>query len=315
MSKPAPRPSNSSPPQLKLSPRTVLVLFAAVVLYLLMRPTLSGWLGMELPGLFPEEQVAVNVPEETPRPTAEAPSPRSVPQASAVPEPEVRPPAVSKSGTTAEPSISPAGVAPPQRSDSTSIAKSTSPSTATIAKPAMPVVKPADASRPSTTTTRNSTSPQPRTSPNSTTRPPPATPKATTPTSSELGQLTDLGGKRFRSTAGLIYVQERSEHRIDHVLRHGEDDPSRPVHGVFTGDRETILAVIDEAWQLAQKGRPPKVEVEEQGDRLVYIVDLGRKIGFMGGQAGKRKRFPPCKHLQLVVEGNEVVTAYPTIPR
>jgi hypothetical protein len=115
-----------------------------------------------------------------------------------------------------------------------------------------------------------------------------------------------------------VYLQLRSEHRIDHVLRHGKDDPSRPVHGVFTGDRDLILAVIDEAWQLAQKGKPPKVVVEDEGDRTVYVIDLGRKIGFMGGQAGKRRNFPACRHVQLVVEGddgNEVVTAYPTIPR
>jgi len=87
------------------------------------------------------------------------------------------------------------------------------------------------------------------------------------------------------------------------------------VHGVFNGNRETILAVIDEAFLLAEKGKPPKVQREEDGDRTVLVIDLGRKIGFMGGQAGKRRSFPPCRHLQLVVEGKEVVTAYPVIPR
>jgi hypothetical protein len=129
-----------------------------------------------------------------------------------------------------------------------------------------------------------------------------------------LGQLTEIGRGSLRSTAGLVYRSLRSEHRIDHVLRHAEDDPDRPVHGVFDGDRAEILAVIDEAWQMAQQRGPPAVQTEQQDDRTVYIIDLGRRIGYVGGQSGQRRRHPACRHLQLVVEGDEVVTAYPTTP-
>ncbi|MFV0442639.1 MAG: hypothetical protein ACK5Q5_03605 [Planctomycetaceae bacterium] len=307
-------PSRTSAPQLKLSPRTLMVLFAAVVVYLLLRPTLSGWLGMELPGLFPEESAVVQAPAG-PAETGPLPEGQSPPTSSERKTQTVSPRGdldVSPSPPSSDPLPSKPSQARPSEGGSVVKVSPSSPGKVTTStKPSTKVE-----TTPATSTTSRSDPPSmPQTGANTSARPPPSTPKPTLSVQAKLGQLTNLGGKRFRSTAGLIYVQERSEHRIDHVLRHGKDDQSRPVHGVFNGDRDTILAVIDEAWQLAQKGRPPKVEVEDQGDRTVYVVDLGRKIGYMGGQAGKRKRFPPCRHLQLVVEGNEVVTAYPTIPR
>lgn len=126
-----------------------------------------------------------------------------------------------------------------------------------------------------------------------------------------LGQLKETGRRVYVSTAGLEYRPTRNEHRVEHVMRHAEDDQSRPVHGVFSGSREEILALIDEAWLLAQRGRPPTVRKEVDRDRTAYTVDMKRKIGFKGGQSGKRSNFPECRSLKLVVEGNEVITAYP----
>jgi hypothetical protein len=312
----------------------MLILFAAAVVYLLLRPTLSGWLGVNLPGLFPEEQVAVNdpPPERTDRPeTGSTP---------VIPDSELRPPAPANSDepnaevtvtdvpktNSNTPSVAKTTTTPktptPPRSSAAADSTSTPPTSPNIAK-TTPATRPAatatstpgESPRSSTPPPRDPPPLKPKPTPNTSAKPPPNTQRNAPAAETKLGQLTDLGRGRMRSTAGLIYVQERSEHRVDHVLRHGKDDPSRPVHGVFNGDREVILAVIDEAWQFAQQGKPPKVQVEEEGNRSVYIIDLGRKIGFMGGQAGKRRNFPPCKHLQLVVEGDEVITAYPTIPR
>lgn len=130
-----------------------------------------------------------------------------------------------------------------------------------------------------------------------------------------LGVLREVGEGRLESPAGLIYKPLRSEHRLDHVLKHAVDAPDRPVHGVFEGDREQILATIDEAWRIAESRGPPEVQRTEEQGRTILVVDLGRTIGYMGGQAGARRNFPRCRHLQLVVEGREVVTAYPVIPR
>ena len=319
--RPSPPPSDRTAPAVKLSPRTLLTLFALLVVYLLVRPTLSDWFGVRLPGLFPEEAVAVNdepVGDRSPSAPADAgrratddddvaSQPVGTSEAPGVARTSPAAPPVLNDGPasatreqkTADPippaksSTSPESTAPvrnsPNRNETPPVATRTSPSSATTdARPA-PAEEPAP--------------PKPAKPAN------PARPKP------KLGALTDLGNKRYQSTAGLIYRQLRSEHRIEHVMRHAEDDPSRSVHGVFEGDQDRILAVIDEAYLIALTSGPPKAVSEEQDDRTVMTVDLGRKIGYMGGQAGKRRNFPPCRHLQLVVEGEEVVTAYPVIPR
>ena len=94
-------------------------------------------------------------------------------------------------------------------------------------------------------------------------------------------------------------------------MQHAKDDTSKVIHGVFDGNRDQILAVIDEAYQNAQKGGPD-VRSEEQNDRLVYTVNLGRRIGYMGGSEGKRNGNPDCRYVRIVLEdGNIVVSAYP----
>lgn len=273
-----------------MTPRRILILAAVLVVYLLLRPSLSAWLGVPLPGLFPEEAVVDDSP-----PVRTAPAAPS----SAPPPPRV---------TLGDAPLGEVVLDPPPSPATT---KSAAPTVDAGPPPASPASTPAPpAQQPSATV--SGTAPPARPTPSATTAPQSTTPPAAAP---KLGELTDLGGRRYRSTAGLIYVPLRSEHRLEHVLRHAEDDQSKPVHGVFSGDKATILALIDEAYQLAQKGRPPKVTTEEDGERTIYVVDLGRKIGYMGGQSGKRRSFPPCKHLQLVLEGREVITAYPVVPR
>lgn len=139
--------------------------------------------------------------------------------------------------------------------------------------------------------------------------------KTSPPTKAKLGTLKLVKGTRdeFLSTAGLFYGPGSADgHRLKHVLKHAKDNKTKPVHGIFSGDREQILEWIDVAYQLAQKGGRG-VRKKNQNDRTVYIVDLGKPIGKMGGQVGARKNFPSCRYLQLVLEdGNHVVTAYPT---
>jgi hypothetical protein len=295
MSAPKAKPSSGARPW--LSPRATLFLVLGLVLYVLLRPTLSNWLGVPLPALFPEE--AMQAPAEPP--TGD----------------------ISDSRTTQRERGPPAGFEP-RRGDRAAPSESRPSEQTTSPRADVPIAPQSEKEAESDatpSTTRPAPAPTPRKPSSTPLRPLPrpegqaASPKAAESSAPKLGVLTDVGRGRLRSTAGLVYEQLSSEHRIDHVLRHAEDDPSRPVHGVFDGDRDVILAVIDEAWLAAQKGRPPKVVTEDNGDRTAYTVDLGRKIGFMGGQAGKRRGFPACRHLQLVVEGDEVVTAYPVIPR
>jgi hypothetical protein len=95
-------------------------------------------------------------------------------------------------------------------------------------------------------------------------------------------------------------------------MEHAEDDPDRPIHGVFEGDRATILANIDNAYSMALSGSSGVHEQQSNG-RTVYTINLKRRIGYVGGQVGERTNYPSCQYLRLVLQnGNEVVTAYPT---
>ncbi len=130
-----------------------------------------------------------------------------------------------------------------------------------------------------------------------------------------LGQLKKTPGDVYVSTAGLRYKRgSREGHRIKHVMRHNKDQPNRPIHGVFNGDRAEIFAVIDEAYSIASKRGPPQVRIKKERNRTIYTVHMKRKIGYLGGQTGKRKKNPPLYHIRLVLEGKDVITAFPTKP-
>lgn len=128
-------------------------------------------------------------------------------------------------------------------------------------------------------------------------------------------ELETIGRNRYRSPAGLVYEPgPGGEHRIDHILRHAQDDPSRPVHSVFDGDRDEILALLDEAYRLIQQGsdRVRREKDSERNWREEYTIDMGRIIGYEGGRSGKRKGYPKLKRLKLILDNDvEVVTAYP----
>ncbi|WP_298869095.1 hypothetical protein [uncultured Gimesia sp.] len=146
-------------------------------------------------------------------------------------------------------------------------------------------------------------------------RPPPAdSSKSTAKSKPELGQLRELGGKVWESVAGLRYGPGSQEkHRLLHIMRHAEDQPNRPgKHGVFLGDgdRKKILALIDEAYLKALKGGR-KVAKKQEGNRVVYTVDMGRRIGFVGGKVGNKQGKPAASKIRLVLEGTNVITAFP----
>lgn len=152
--------------------------------------------------------------------------------------------------------------------------------------------------------------------PSNSNRPPPVSASKTSADLSqqELGQLRDLGSKVWESAAGLKYGPGSQEkHRLLHIMRHAEDQPKRPgKHGVFSGEGEQkkILALIDEAYLQALKGGR-KVEKKQEGDRVVYTVDMGRPVGFIGGQVGNKQGKPSASKIRLVLEGTNVITAFP----
>ena len=95
-------------------------------------------------------------------------------------------------------------------------------------------------------------------------------------------------------------------------MRHARDEPGRTgSHGVFEkGAQSDVLALIDEAWMLARsKGLKPSVE----GNSLAYTIPMGRRIGYLGGKEGTRRRKPVLTRVFLVVRRgtNNVITAFP----
>lgn len=157
----------------------------------------------------------------------------------------------------------------------------------------------------------------PKLVPRKTARPQPTTAPKTTATKQDLGVLKPVGRDVFETTAGLRYGPgSREGHRLKHIMKHAEDQPNRPgSHGVFDNgdDRVKVLAVIDEAYLLALQGGS-NVKTEKQERRVVYTVNLKRRIGYVGGQTGKRRNKPAATHVRLVLEGKNVITAFPLKP-
>lgn len=125
------------------------------------------------------------------------------------------------------------------------------------------------------------------------------------------GLLQEISKDQYQSPAGLIYGPGSAEgHRLDHLRRHIQDQPKRPgKHGVFDGGMQGALKTIDNAYQRAQKNQRTTRIVDR--NRTIYTVDLGKRIGFVGGQEGGRRRNPMARRVRLVLEGKRVITAYP----
>ncbi len=124
--------------------------------------------------------------------------------------------------------------------------------------------------------------------------------------------LKSIGRDRYESPAGLIYAPGSEEgHRLAHIARHLEDQPSRPgSHGVFDGDMASFLIAIDDAYKRARghaKGTKSRVE-----DGMTVIeAPFDQAIGYLGGSEGARKKNPKLKKMRLVVRDRNLITAFP----
>jgi len=136
------------------------------------------------------------------------------------------------------------------------------------------------------------------------------------PAADEINQILRDGSQQtYESPAGLLYRRgSQHGHRLKHLMAHAKDQPDRPgQHGVFDSEQpEEIVAVVDEAYRQAQTGK--KVQVEREGERTVYTVDLNRRVGFIGGESGNRRNRPAARHIRLVVEDRNFITAFPYRP-
>ncbi len=127
--------------------------------------------------------------------------------------------------------------------------------------------------------------------------------------------LHKVGRDAYRSNAGLVFTRGSVHgHRLEHLLSHAKDEPNRPgQHGVFS---ETSLAslieLIDEVYLQALAGESTTKEREDR--RVVYTVNLNRRVGYIGGESGRRRNHPSARHVRLILDGDRFITAYPVRP-
>ena len=300
---------------LAIQPKWIVAACLLLVAYLLLRPWLVERFGLDLPG-FTDAKPKVEAPGSATSTTAPTKPDKHRPiEVPVIPEPS-EPIVTEATPREATPAPDRTGKKPtPPKTSVTQTEKPVAPRTGNSPQTGNggsgSKVTPANLPKPATTT-----STQPGQPPTTTKTTPPKTgtprPNSTTPPAQpekpKLGVLKPAGRDRYESTAGLVY----SQYRIDHVMEHSRDNPDKPSHGVFEGTKDEILALIDEAYELAKKKGPPQVVIEDEGDRTTYTVNLNRKIGHGGGQSGARRRNPPLKMVKIVLEGETVVTAYPT---
>ena len=127
-------------------------------------------------------------------------------------------------------------------------------------------------------------------------------------------KLKEVGRDRYESPAGLLYTMgPRGEHRIEHVMRHANDQPNRRgSHGVFmgNGDQDAVLKIIDDAYDLV-KSKSPRAKYESSKGNDKWDVDMQRKVGFEGGQTGQKNNNRSLNSVRMILDGNRVITAFP----
>ena len=126
-------------------------------------------------------------------------------------------------------------------------------------------------------------------------------------------ELKQVGREAWLSPAGLRYQGHDPDglNRVEHIKRHTQDISNREgPHGVFDGGQDVAFAVIDEAWELAEK---TKLRADIEGDRSSYLVRMRRRVGYLGGQTGKERGNPPLDRVFIVFETDtkNIVTAFP----
>ena len=275
-----------------------LLVFAALALLFYLKPRIESWVQAQQRGATSAETTAVDSTRDVDE-TAE----REVSTAEASEE--------NSSATSAEAEAKSDSESSPKSSEPVIVASAEEQKPATTEpKPAAPKKKSSSGS-PIKKMERAPEKKRPELSSPEKNNPPPADERKEE--SSDLGKLKEIEDNVFESTAGLVYVPGGAEgHRLKHVMQHAKDNPSKPVHGVFDGDREEILAVIDEAFMKAKKGGSD-VRSEKQNGRRVFTVNLRRRIGQVGGSEGERQGHPDCRFVRIVLENeNEVISAYPS---
>jgi len=131
----------------------------------------------------------------------------------------------------------------------------------------------------------------------------------------ELDHILGSNSNRvYTSPAGIRYTRGSTHgHRLKHLMAHATDQPNRQgSHGVFDANEPAeVVELIDEAYQQALSGQSTKTTREDNGTK--YEVNMGRRIGYVGGKSGARRRppNPAARRIRLIMDGDRFITAFP----
>lgn len=138
------------------------------------------------------------------------------------------------------------------------------------------------------------------------------------------GQLRKLSGETWISPEGLHYGRRNNgENSLLHMLQHGEDDVTKPIHGVFAGGRDKAPRIVDISFGKILR-RPADVKSilssrEGQDVYKTYIVDmrshfnLNNPVGVVGGgnYRNRENKLKACFMQVVIKNGTVLETAFP----
>ncbi|QDS96762.1 hypothetical protein [Adhaeretor mobilis] len=143
----------------------------------------------------------------------------------------------------------------------------------------------------------------------------PSTTKGGTVDPAELDHILVSDSNRvYTSPAGIRYTRGSAHgHRLKHLMAHASDQPGRDgSHGVFDANEPAaVVELIDQAYMQALSGQSTKTTHEANGTK--YEVSMGRRIGYVGGKSGARRRppHPAARKLRMILDGDRFITAFP----
>jgi hypothetical protein len=306
----------------RLPKKWAVAILAALITYALVQPFANNRFGWNLPslaGVLGMQQQEANKPavsKPVPINTSESGSKveKRSPSSDSTSPPESQTDADSDSEfesvpTDTKPAVAPSATKSPEKEPPTKSIADSKTSNARAPASAKGSSKPTE---PKPTEPKPS---EPKPSEPKPSEPKPSEPKPAKPeAASELlhGLLKNAGREVYLSPAGLRYTRGSEEgHRLKHIEKHLKDIPDRPgKHGVFDGDMAQVLRWIDDAYTRGKQGAKGVRKREDDG-RTIYEVPFTKPIGFIGGRDGKRDNHPDAKRLRLVVDGDQVITAFP----
>jgi RHS repeat-associated protein len=103
-------------------------------------------------------------------------------------------------------------------------------------------------------------------------------------------------------------VSKSGETRADHIALHEAPNSNKAHHGVFVGGDSQSLT--SEAWSIV---RADEISPTRDGTADIYIVDMGRNVGYAGGADAASLAGVPHEHIRILTIGgtNQVITAFP----